>query len=170
MLTTFFLIIQLCFAIFTFFLVIAFVTGAPFVPSNNKAAKSMIELAKLKKGMKIFDLGSGNGKLLFLAAQKGTHATGLEINPFLTLYTSLKALFSQYRSQIRVTWGDFWKTNLQEADVVFVYLLPWRMDKLASMLKTQLKPGALIVSNSFIFPEWKILREDKENHIYVFKI
>lgn len=170
MLTYIFLFIQLSFAIFTFFLVIAFVTGAPFVPSTNNAAISMIKLAKLKKGMKIYDLGSGEGKLLFLAAKQGATAIGLEINPFLALWTVLKAWFSPYRSSIRVYCQNFWKANLIDTDVVFVYLLPWRMEQLAKLLKTQLKPGALIVSNSFIFPEWKILRQDKDNHIYVFQI
>lgn len=164
-----FLVLQFGFAIFSFFLVLAFLTGAPFVPSTDQAAESMIELAKLKPGMKIYDLGSGEGKLLFLAAKQGATAIGLEINPFLALWTALKAWFSPYR-KIQVRWANFWKADLAAADVVFVYLLPWRMDRLARLLKTQLKPGALIVSNSFIFPDWKIIRQNQKNHIYVFKV
>jgi len=71
---------------------------------------------------------------------------------------------------VTVRWQNFWHTNLSDADVVFVYLLPWRMEKLAAKLKKELKPGTLIVSNSFIFPNWKILRQDKATHVYVFRV
>lgn len=162
MVTIAFLLLNLLFAIFLFFLTIAFVTGAPFVPSTKNTAASMIRLAKLKKGMKIYDLGSGDGRLLVLAAKKGCTAVGFEINPFLVILSRLRWL--------RVEWKNFWHADISDADVVFVYLLPWRMDKLAKFLKKQLKPEALVVSNSFIFPNWKILRSDAANHVYVFRV
>lgn len=156
-----FLGINLLFALFIFFLTIAFVAGAPFVPSTKNTAASMIRLAKLKKGMTIYDLGSGDGRLLILAAKMGCTAVGFEINPFLVALSHLRRL--------RVEWKNFWHADISDADVVFVYLLPWRMDKLSSFLKKQLKPGALVISNSFIFPNWKILRQDTVNHVYVFR-
>ena len=165
-----FLTIQLGFAILIFYLCIAFVTGAPFVPSANPTARSMIDLSRMKPGIKVYDLGSGNGKLLFLAARKGATAVGLEINPLLVLWSKIKAIASPYRKHISTRWQNFWKADLSDADVVFVYLLPWRMEKLAAKLKKELKPGTLIVSNSFVFPNWKILRQDKTTHVYVFKI
>ncbi len=162
MITSIFLILNLLFALFIFFLTIAFVTGAPFVPSTKNTATSMIRLAKLRKGMKIYDLGSGDGRLLKLSEKKGCTAIGFEINPFLVLYSRL--------IHLHVTWKNFWYSDLSEANVVFVYLLPWRMGNLESFLKKQLKPGALIVSNSFIFPHLKILRQDPKNHVYVFRV
>jgi SAM-dependent methyltransferase len=170
MLTTFFLIIQLCFVIYLTFYIIAFLSGAPFVPSANRTAEAMIELSGIKKGMKIYDLGSGNGKLLFLAAAKGAGATGYEINPVLALYSSMRTLISPYRKQVRTVCKNFWNADISGADVIFVYLLPWRMERLAAKLKKEAHPGTLIVSNSFIFPEWKILRQDFKNHVYVFRI
>ena len=172
-----FLILQLGFAVLIFYLCIAFVTGAPFVPSTNPTAQSMITLARIKPGMNVYDLGSGDGRLLFLAAKKGARAIGLEINPLLVLWTWIKKMLSRRpktgfnpANGVRVRWKNFWGVNLADADVVFVYLLPWRMEKLAAKLKRELKPGTLIISNSFIFPNWKILRQDKKNHVYVFKI
>ena len=170
MLPILFLLGQLGFALFLFFLTIAFVTGAPFVPSTKATAETMIRLANLKPGMKIYDLGAGDGRLLFLAAQKGAMAVGLEINPFLVLLTWLKKTLSPHRNHIQVRWQNFWKTNLSDADAVFIYLLPWKMDKLAQKLAKELEPDALIVSNSFIFPKWKILQEDSQNHVYVFRV
>ncbi len=168
MLTFIFFIIQLGFAAFIFFLIIAFVTGAPFVPSTKPTAKVMIALSHLKPGMKVYDLGSGDGRLLFLAAERGVTAIGLEINPLLVVFTWFKKMFSGHRNHIFVRWQNFWSANLSDADAVFIYLLPWKMETLAKKLKKELKPGSLIVSNSFIFPKWKILRQDKQNHVYVF--
>jgi SAM-dependent methyltransferase len=170
MLSFVFTIIQLGFFVFVTFLCLAFITGAPFVPSVPHTAESMIKLANIKPGMRIYDLGSGEGRLLFLAAQKGATAIGIEINPLLVLFTYIKILFSPFRKTIRVYWKNLWKADISEADVVFIYLIPWRMDKLENMLKNQLKKGSLVVSNSFIFPGWTIIQQDIKNHVYVFRV
>lgn len=129
----------------------------------------MIELAKLKKGMKVYDLGSGDGRLLALAAKMGVTAVGFEINPFIVLFCKIHFLFHPLRSKVHTQWKNFWQSDITDADVVFVYLLPWRMKKLSLFLNKQLKPGALIVSNSFIFPDWPVVRQDTNNHVYIFK-
>lgn len=170
MLAFIFLFIQLALAIFIFFMVIAFVTGAPFVPSTTPTSLSMIDLAHITPGMKIYDLGSGDGRLLFLAANAGAKATGYEINPWLVLFTNIKAFFSPYRKVIRAYWRNFWTANVSDADVIFVYLLPWRMDELEKKLFGRLPKGALIVSNSFIFKDRPVLRKDEKNHVYVFRV
>lgn len=157
-----FLLVQLLFVIFLFYLCIAFVSGAPFVPTVHKAAISMISLARIQKGDIVYDLGSGNGKLLLLASRLGARATGYEINPLLVLYSSLRGA--------KTKWKNFWSADVHDADVVFIYLLPWKMDRLAAKLKKECKKGTIIVSNSFIFPGWTIIREDRKNHIYVFRI
>lgn len=168
MLSLVFLLIHLIFALFVFFLTIAFVTGAPFVPSVHTTGQIMINLARIKKGMKIYDLGSGDGRLLLLAAQQGATAVGLEINPFLVLFSKLRTIFFPYRNQITIRWQNFWSADISDADVVFVYLLPWRMKELEQLLKTQCKPGTRIISNSFIFPSLKLMKENREMHIYSF--
>jgi len=170
MITIIYLIIQLLFAIFFFYLCLAFLTGAPFVPSTNSAATTMIALSQIKSGMTIYDLGSGNGKLLHLAAQKGAVAIGYEINPMLVVFSNIRALFSPERKQMITYWKNFWSANITKADVLFVYLLPWRMETLEKKLMKEAKPGAIIVSNSFIFPHLDCIRKDEANHIYVFKI
>jgi len=170
MLSYIFLILQLLFAIFFFYLCLAFFTGAPFVPSTNPVAQAMIRLAKLKKGMIVYDLGSGEGKLLFLAAQKGAKAQGLEINPFLVAYSNIRAFFSPYRQSIHIYWKNLWKADIQDADVVFIYLIPWRMEVLEKKLKTTLKKGTVVVSNSFIFPHLHCIAKDDTLHVFAFKI
>ncbi len=157
-----FLILQIGFVIFFFYMCIASLIGAPFVPTKRATAEAMIRLAGIKKGDTVYDLGSGNGKLLLLAAHKGARAIGYEINPILVLFSNLRGT--------RTKWKNFWNVDIRDADVIFVYLLPWKMKRLAEKLKKECKRGTVIVSNSFIFPNWKIIRQDKSNHVYVFRI
>ena len=170
MLVWLFLFIQLAFALFFFFLVLSFYTGAPFVPTRAKASKRMIELAHISKGTRVYDLGSGDGKLLFMAAEKGAIATGFEINPFLVLFTNVKALFYPYRTRIRAVWKNFWFTDLSQADVIFLYLIPWKMEKLEQKFLKETKPGTKIISNSFIFPNIPCTQKDEANHVYLFTV
>ncbi|MFH0749836.1 MAG: methyltransferase domain-containing protein [Candidatus Gottesmanbacteria bacterium] len=170
MLDFLFLSIQLLFAFLFFYLALAFLTGAPFVPSTKHAATTMIDIAGIKKGMTVYDLGSGDGRLLFLAAARGAKAIGLEINPYLVLYASIKTFFSPYRKNVRTYWKNFWRADFSKADVVFVYLLPWKMKRLEKKLLNELKPGSNIVSNSFIFPHIPCTKKDEAQHVYLFTV
>lgn len=163
-------ILQLFFAGFILYLCLAFVTGGPFVPSKQTVVAAMIRVAGIRKGMVVYDLGSGDGRVLFAAVRAGAHAVGIEINPYLVWFVRVRAFFSPYRKHIRVMMGDLWKTNLKDADVVCVYLIPWRMDELATKLHKELRPGALVVTNSFMFPRWKPIRTDPNNHVYVYEL
>ena len=120
--------------------------------------------------MTVYDMVSGDGRVLFAAAACGAKAVGIEINPYLVWYTRIRAFFSPYRRRVKVIWADLWRTNISPADVVFVYLIPWRMGEFAAKLSKELPKGAIVVSNSFIFPQWKILRTDTRHHIYTFRV
>jgi SAM-dependent methyltransferase len=157
-----FLLLQLGFVIFFFYMCIASVTGAPFVPTKTPAADAMVRLSGIKNGDVVYDLGSGDGKLLLLAAKKGARAIGYEINPLLVFFANLRGA--------RTKWKNFWNADIRDADIIFIYLLPWKMKRLADKLKKDLRPGTTVVSNSFIFPGWKIVRQDTARHVYVFRV
>lgn len=165
-----FILINLIFAVVIFYLTIAFLTGAPYVPSTNVVAKQMTTLANIQPDERVIDLGSGDGKLLRLAAKKGAYAIGYEINPFLVFVSNLLSLTVKQRANITTKLGNFWHADIANADVIFVYLLPWKMDKLEEKLKTGLKPGARIVSNSFMFKALKLTASDEKNHIFVYTV
>ncbi len=167
-LTILFFTLNISFALFILFLTLAFVTGAPFVRSSRQATDAMIRLATIKPGMKVYDLGSGDATLLFRAAALGATAVGLEINPFLVLWSRLRVLVSPYRGKITVHWQNFWRADLGDADVVFVYLLPWRMETLENLLKKRCRKGTRIISNSFIFPTLKPIEKDTSAHVFSF--
>jgi SAM-dependent methyltransferase len=165
-----FLLLQLAFALLFFYLCLAFLTGAPFVPSTGSVSKRMVDLAGIRTGDVVIDMGSGDGRLLLLSAARGATAIGIEINPYLVIFATIRGWLSPWRKRISVRWGDLWRTDVRTADVVYIYLLPWKMDRLKRRLLGQLKPGARIVSNSFIFPDWKPTAADETNHVYVFTV
>jgi len=126
----------------------------------------MIELAKIKKGDKVCDLGSGDGRLVIMAAKKGAKAVGFEINPFLVLISWLKILLAGVRKNAQVQWRNFWWQDVSEADIVLLYLITHQMEKMEKKLKKELKPGARVISYIFKFPHWQHSFDDKKHRLY----
>ncbi|MEK7095943.1 MAG: hypothetical protein AAB896_01490, partial [Patescibacteria group bacterium] len=87
--------------------------GAPFVPTMKKERKAALDLLDLKPGQVLVDLGSGDGSLLVLAAQRGIRAVGYEINPFLWAYSWLRT--RRYGRQVSVKLRSFWSADLSDA-------------------------------------------------------
>lgn len=141
--------------------------GAPFVPSNRKKVNIMLELADLKSGEKVIDLGSGNGKILIEAAQKGCRAIGVEINPFLVLFSRIRNRLFKLNHLIKIEKKDLRCYPLTDFDAVFIYLLPKTMSKIKKKLEIELKPGARIISNAFPFPDWEPVQQKDRVFLYI---
>ena len=153
------------------FLLIIFVfspifLGVPFLPTHKRQAIKMIELAQIKPGMKVVDLGSGAGRLLFLAARAGAQATGYELNPFLVLWTKLVIFFTGKQDKVKVYYKSIYDADIKDMDVVMMFLYPPHMKKMAEKLH-ETKPGTIILSYAFALPEWQLIK--KEQGIYVYK-
>ncbi len=139
-------------AIFSVMMVMSIFIGVPFVPVKNKEARNMIALAEIKPGMKVVDLGSGAGQLLFLAAKQGAVATGYELNFILCLWTKLKIFLYGLKTKVKIHCTSIYKADLHDTDVVFTYLFPKPMGKLASKLFDELPNKAKIISYAFSIP------------------
>src|SRR3989337_2804463 len=105
--------------VFLFSFVILF--GAPYLPTLKSRTADALELLNLKPGQTLLELGSGDGRLLRLAAKQGINSIGFELNPLLVLYSRLINL--RYRKLIRVKWGNYWNKKLPSADGIYVFLL-----------------------------------------------
>jgi protein-L-isoaspartate O-methyltransferase len=128
---------------------------APFYPSPPEAAARMLELARLQPGETLFDLGSGDGRLLMLAAAGfGARAVGVEIDANLARLATTRIASAGLQRLARVIHGDLLEADCSAADVVTLYLLPVSADLVATMLRRQLRPGARIVSHDFAFSDW----------------
>lgn len=128
---------------------------APYYPTPETIVERMLQLAELKPGEKMFDLGSGDGRIVIMAAQKfGANATGVEIDKDLWKQSTdrIKALGLEKRA--RIILGDIMRQDYSSADVITVYLLPSSNDKIRPLLEKQLKKGARIVAHDFEFSGW----------------
>jgi hypothetical protein len=121
--------------------------GAPYLPTLSPQIKIALELADLKPGNTLLELGCGDGKVLIAAARQGLVAVGYELNPILVIIAWLRT--RRYHRQVRVIWGDFWQHSWPEADAIFVFLLTKYMGKLDSKItRYNYKPIKLV---SFAF-------------------
>lgn len=125
--------------------------GVPFLPTHRRQARRMMELAQIKPGMKVIDLGSGAGRLLFLAAAQGAQVVGYELNPFLVLWTKLMILLKGKRGQIKVFYKSIYSADIADADIIFLFLYPTHMKKLETKIFTEAKHDVKILSYVFQF-------------------
>jgi len=131
-------------------LVLPITQGALYVSTSRKKIAAFIDAVPMKADQVLVDLGCGDGRVLREARKRyGIQTIGYEINPL----AYLKArLFSIGCSKIKIKRQNFWEADLSGADVVFCYLYPDVMKKLAAKLKSGLKPGAIVVSSNFPLP------------------
>lgn len=128
----------------------------PYVPTPNEVVVRMLELAKVQKDDVLYDLGSGDGRIVITAAQKyGTRGTGIDINPERIREANANAQKAGVTDKVQFRQQDLFKTDLSDATVVTLYLLPDINVKLRPQLFRQLKPGTRIVSHDFDMGEWK---------------
>jgi cyclopropane fatty-acyl-phospholipid synthase-like methyltransferase len=116
----------------------------------------MLEVAKVQPDDVVYDLGSGDGRIVILAAQKfGAHAVGVEINSDLYEESSerIRKLGLQGRAQI--LHENMFEVNVRHATVVTLYLLTAVNERLRPTLERQLRSGARIVSHEFQVPGWQ---------------
>ena len=127
----------------------------PFVPSPQEVVDKMIELGGVKTGDVVYDLGSGDGRIVIAAAKKGAKAVGFEIDGDLIKQSreNIRAAGVQDSAEIRRQ--DILTVDLSQASVVTMYLLPDVNLKLKPNLLSQLKPGSRVVSHSFDMGDWK---------------
>jgi protein-L-isoaspartate O-methyltransferase len=128
---------------------------APYYPTPATVVEKMLQLGGLKAGEKMFDLGSGDGRIVIMAAQKfHAEAVGVEIDKDLWKLSMDKIRKLGLEKTARIVNGDLLKQNYSSADLVTVYLLPGFIDKVQPLLDRQLKKGARVVSHDFEFSNW----------------
>lgn len=145
-------------------------TGAPWVPTSGKLVKKVLEMAELKKGEVLYDLGSGDGRFVIAAARDfGATAKGIEIDPFRVLWSRLRIFVLHLGRNARILRSNFFNIDLRDADVVIMYLLQETNNKLQSKLESELRPGSRVVSVVWQFAGWELIRRDEKEMIFVYK-
>lgn len=125
--------------------------GVPFVSLPKKDWVKMCEVAKLRPGLKVFDLGCGKANLLVVAAKLyGATGVGYEISLWPYLWGHFRSWW--HRAHLELHLKNFMSADLSDADVVFCYLFPSAMARLEPKFERELKSGAKVVSYAFRLP------------------
>jgi SAM-dependent methyltransferase len=125
-----------------------------FTPTRHKVADAMLQLAGVGPADVVYDLGSGDGRIPIIAAQKyGARGVGIELDPRLVELSWRTANEAEVASRVRFIVGDLFTADLSEATVVTTYLSSSIMKLLLPKLRG-LKPGTRIVSHQFPMPDW----------------
>lgn len=161
-LTFFYLVLIACF--FLCLPGIVALNSAPYVPTLKKNANTMLKLADIRKGMKVYDLGAGDGRLVERAAKKGANAIGYEISFALFVFFWLKKAIFMRKG--RIYWGSIWSKDMSDADVIMCFLMPRAMERFEKKKFGTMKRGARLVSNIFPLPNTKA--EKTENGVYLY--
>jgi len=128
---------------------------APYYPTPETIVEKMLQLGGLKAGEKVYDLGSGDGRIVIMAAQKfHADAIGVELDKDLCRLSTDKILKLRLEKNAHIVNGDLLKQSYSSADLITVYLLPGFIDKVQPMLDQQLKKGARVVAHDFEFKNW----------------
>jgi len=129
--------------------------AAPYYPTPQIVAERMLQMGGLKKGETVYDLGSGDGRIVITAAQKfGAKAIGVELDKELAAQSGDRIRRLGIESNARIIEGDLFKQDYSSADLITVYLLPVTNVRLAPILEKMLKKGARLVCHDFEFMEW----------------
>jgi SAM-dependent methyltransferase len=126
-----------------------------FVPTRESVADDMLQMAEVTSADVVYDLGSGDGRIVMLAAQKyGARGVGIEIDPKLVAIARQVAKEGEAEARVTFIHGDLFEANISPATVVTLYLSPGVNKKLEPKLRKELRPGTRIVSHQFPIGAW----------------
>ncbi len=144
------------------FVPLALARDVPFVPTPAKVVERMLEIAKVGPNDVVYDLGSGDGRIVIVAARKhGARGVGIDIDPERIRQARANARSAGVSSRVEFREGDLFKADLSGATVVTLYLLSSVNLQLRPKLLSELRPGTRIVSHAFDMGDWKPLRIEK---------
>ena len=145
----------------------------PYVPTPEKVVAEMLRLANVQRGDVVYDLGSGDGRIVIAAAKQfGAHAVGIDINPERIQEAEENAKKAGVASLVSFRKNDLFLENLAKATVVTLYLLPDVNRRLRPKLLAELKPGSRVVSHDFDLGDWKADKTVKvdEHTVYLWVV
>ena len=128
----------------------------PYVPTHDKVVAEMLRVANVRKDDVLYDLGSGDGRIVIAAAREfGTRGTGIDIDPERVRDAQENARRAGVTDKVKFVQGDIFEARISDATVVTLYLLPDVNMRLRPRLLSELRPGTRIVSHNYDMGDWK---------------
>jgi SAM-dependent methyltransferase len=145
----------------------------PYVPTKEQVVDEMLKVAKVGKNDVLYDLGSGDGRIPITAAKRwGTRGVGVDIDPERVKEARANAVKAGVADKVKFMQQDLFETDIKEATVVTLYLLPDVNLRLRPKLLAELKPGTRVVSHNYDMGDWKPLKSltiklaDGDHYVY----
>ncbi len=141
---------------------------APYYPTPLNVATRMLEIGELQPGELHYDMGSGDGRLVILAARDfGARSIGFELDPKLVESSRRQIVEMELSELASIQEQDLFTADFSKPDLITLYLLPRALDMLRPLLEEQAKKGVRIVSHDFPVPQWTpeetVPHEDEES-------
>jgi SAM-dependent methyltransferase len=131
----------------------------PYVPTHERIVAEMLKVANVKKNDVLYDLGSGDGRIVITAAKRfGTRGVGVDIDPVRVKEARENAVKAGVTDRVKFLQQDLFETDFREATVVTLYLLPEVNLRLRPKLLSDLKPGTRVVSHNYDMGDWTPLK------------
>lgn len=140
----------------------------PFLESPESVVQAMLELAEVGDDDLVYDLGSGDGRIVIAAARRGARGVGIEIAPDLVELSNDNARQAGVAERVRFIEADLFESDFSEATVVMVYLYPKVNRRLRPLLDAQLAPGTRVVSHRYPIQGWQPVERVKVEGRWVF--
>jgi SAM-dependent methyltransferase len=141
----------------------------PYVPSPEAVVEKMLDMARVGPNDVVYDLGSGDGRIVIAAAQRGARGVGIDIDPERISEANANAEKAGVTDKVKFIQGDLFEADIGDATVVTMYLLPEVNLRLRPKLMAELKPGTRIVSQSFHMGEWQPEKTADVGYIKVYR-
>lgn len=140
-------------------------SDAPYIPTKMDNIRKILRLAGVKKGKRFYELGSGDGRVVFAAAKLGADSYGIEQSFLRILYSKIQRRKLNLQ-KAHFIHGNIFGKNYQDADIVYIYLLHKGVKKLEGKLKKELKKGSIVITQTYHFKNWKPFKKIGDFQIF----
>ncbi len=138
---------------------------APYVPTKMELIKKILKSAGVNKNKKFYELGSGDGRVIYEAAQMGADSIGIE-QSWLRVWYSIYQAVKFHLPNAHFFHGDIFKKNYKDADIIYIYLLPKGIKKLEQKLPIEVKRGTIIITQTYHFTNLKPFKKSGNFSFY----
>lgn len=139
--------------------------------TSKEVSRKLCRLAKVKKGDIFYELGSGEGTTVLIAAREfHAECVGIEIDPMRSIISRVRVFFSGARRQITILQKNFFHVDFSSATVVYAYLVPKALLRLKEKFLKELRPGTRVVSYKYEIPYLPEIDRDKKTELYLYEV
>jgi hypothetical protein len=143
--------------------------GLPWIPTSPRRIRKALEMAGLRPGEVLYDMGAGDGRVLVAAVRPfGARAVGIEVSPLHFLAAWLNITFSGCGGKAKLVWNNMYHSDISAADVVFAHTTSSQAPHLRAYLDGRLRPGTRVVTVLYDLDGWQPQAVDDREMVFLY--